>query len=342
MDSGLGDFVNQVPLSILLAPFFFGFLYIVLMVFIFQRARKRRRAKQEAAMAAGGLDGTKKKNIDTGSWSIPPELRDLPEPDMDALLLDPIAPSNDIESVRVVPEKRTVAAQPAPTPTSAPVSVSDHDWLSAITPAQEETPVPMSAPTTSYNPTDPLPEDAVEVMRIYRDLSDGRVIVQINNNNYRALGDIKNPDLARRFTAVVRELWAMINPGSAPQVQTGTYPAAAPAETPKSRIGLLNTKDEEQQKPNIMRQFARAAMGQSNAPADSGPAGIAGAVEEFLQFKLSNTPSLAMRSIHIRPSQDHGIRIEVDGRFFDGIGDVTDPEVREFLQSMMREWEARQ
>jgi len=35
------------------------------------------------------------------------------------------------------------------------------------------------------------------------------------------------------------------------------------------------------------------------------------------------------------------VRIEVDGHYFDAIGDVIDPDVRDFLLAMMREWEAR-
>ena len=69
--------------------------------------------------------------------------------------------------------------------------------------------------------------------------------------------------------------------------------------------------------------------------------GIAGAVEDFLQFKLSNTPQFATRTIHIRPTHDSGLRIEVDGHSYDSIGDIIDADVREFLFNMMREWEAR-
>jgi hypothetical protein len=35
------------------------------------------------------------------------------------------------------------------------------------------------------------------------------------------------------------------------------------------------------------------------------------------------------------------VRIEVDGHYYDAIDDVVDPDVREFLFAMMREWEAR-
>jgi len=32
----------------------------------------------------------------------------------------------------------------------------------------------------------------------------------------------------------------------------------------------------------------------------------------------------------------------VDNHFYDHIGDIVDPDVRDFLSTMMKEWEARQ
>ena len=65
-------------------------------------------------------------------------------------------------------------------------------------------------------------------------------------------------------------------------------------------------------------------------------------IEELLQLRLTATPELAQRSIHIRPALDGGVRIEVDGKFYEGVGDVADQHIREFIQSTIREWEARQ
>ncbi|HLY27480.1 MAG TPA: hypothetical protein VKQ72_14140, partial [Aggregatilineales bacterium] len=62
---------------------------------------------------------------------------------------------------------------------------------------------------------------------------------------------------------------------------------------------------------------------------------------DFLQFKLASHPQFSTRSIHIKPGQNQGVRIEVDNHSYDGIGDVVDPDVREFLFSVMREWDAR-
>jgi hypothetical protein len=65
-------------------------------------------------------------------------------------------------------------------------------------------------------------------------------------------------------------------------------------------------------------------------------------IEELLQYRLMGSPDLRHRSILVRSSADGGVRIEVDGRFYDGVGDVEDAEVRAFIQSIIQEWEARQ
>ena len=69
---------------------------------------------------------------------------------------------------------------------------------------------------------------------------------------------------------------------------------------------------------------------------------MADEIEELLQYRLTLSPELKHRSIHIRPGIGGAILIEVDGEFFDGVGDIIDGAVSEFIQSTIREWEARQ
>ncbi len=352
----LGEFFRQIPPQILLAPIIFGVLYVALTVHIFRRAAAKRRAKREAA--AAGLptppDAAAKpkrsagipfanflrgelpdKPLTPAEWTMPPELRHLPEPDLDML----VAPVNL--------EQPSAARESALEPDMAAALVaSGADWITAVTPE-------MTSAVSTTNSDREIdmdqenvePGDAVEVMRVWRDLSDGRLIIQMGNQRYRTLAEIQNQDLARRFVAVVRELAAMVS--NAPSRITGTQPAAPDASLPagtsmKTRLGLLSAEPEQPAaKPNVLKQMARSAMGQSNTPKQEEPAGIASAVEDYLQFKLSSTPQFASRSIHIRTSHDHGVRIEVDGHYYDAIGDVIDPDVREFLFAMMREWEAR-
>jgi hypothetical protein len=68
---------------------------------------------------------------------------------------------------------------------------------------------------------------------------------------------------------------------------------------------------------------------------------LAAAIEAFLQHKLRQTPQFASRSIHIHPSPNGGVSIEVDDRFYDAVSEVADVEVRAFLQSAIEEWQDR-
>ncbi len=97
-------------------------------------------------------------------------------------------------------------------------------------------------------------------------------------------------------------------------------------------------------KPGTMfRQMGRAAMGQSPQAADEKPSlTIADQIEALLQARLVNLPSYSRRTIHVRPSVSGGVKIEVDGQYYDGVGDVTDPDVRELLMDVVREWESQQ
>jgi hypothetical protein len=339
----ISDFLRQVPAGILLAPILFGVAYIILTVHIFRRAAARRRQKRlEAGLEPGP---PKRSGFSFGgilrgeSAERPAELVGLPEPDLD-MLVTPVA----LDQQEANPAANSASPSP-PDPTEALIA-SGADWIAAVT--------PQTAPSagiidldkgTDMTPESAEPGDAVEVMRVWRDLSDGSLIIQMGNQRYRTLAEIQNQDLARRFAAVVRELWTLVN--NAPTRSTGTQPpaaadstTAAPPPARKMRPGLLSTPEPDQ-KPGLLKQMARQAIGQSSTQKPEEPAGIANAVEDYLQFKLSSTPEYASRSIHIRTSHDHGVRIEVDGHYYDAIGDVVDPDVREFLFAMMREWEAR-
>jgi hypothetical protein len=331
------------PPQLILAPIVFGALYIALTIHIFRRSAAKRRAKREAA--AAGLPMPEKPaqkgfsfaNLLRGELpgkTVRPELRNLPEPDLDML-------------VAAAPTEQAAEASP-PEPDMSTALVADGaDWISAVTP-ETTSAVSMSIGDRNIDmdQENVEPGDAVEVMRVWRDLSDGRLIIQMGDQRYRTLAEIQSQDLARRFAAVVRELWSMVN--NAPGRITGSQSAAPDASlmagaAKKPRLGLLNAEAEQPQqpRPGVFKQMARSALGQSSTPKTEEPAGIANAVEDYLQFKLSSTPQFAERSIHIRTSHDHGVRIEVDGHYYDAIGDVIDPDVREFLFAMMREWEAR-
>jgi hypothetical protein len=168
-------------------------------------------------------------------------------------------------------------------------------------------------------------------------VDDGGLIIQMGDQRYRSVGEIQSPDLVRRLTTIVRELSGMVG-APVPTVvpPPGVIRSLNPAPAPITPLPSA----ESSKTPGIIGR----ALGRSAPPKkeETQPAGIFAAVEEFLQGRLANTPAFAQRSLHIRPSLDHGIKIEVDGKFYDSIDSVADADVRDFLFTIMREWEARQ
>lgn len=303
------DFFSQLfsqapwlPISIL----FLGGLYLFLMVIIYRRAAERRR---RAHMALGEAPPTQ-----PAQFSVAPvvsrlsrflQASRLPEPDLDLLVSG--APRESHASIVEPPIEASVI--PARLPPAVPYEES----------------MPMSE--TIYTEPVSLPEDAVEVMRIWRDVGDGSLIIQIGGQFYRHSAAISNPEQKRRFEAVVRTLSAMIGAPSAetrkPLSAASSSPSIAPVSAP------------------VVEPPKRGLFGRAK-PAEPPPQiSIADQIEEFLQARLLASPQFSTRSIHVRSTPDHGVRIEVDGHFYDSVADVIDPDVRDFLTTIMREWEAR-
>jgi len=222
-------------------------------------------------------------------------------------------------------------------PSGEPVSSSSSGSLSAT-----------DSQITGVSP--PMPAapigDAIEVMRIFRDLADGSLLVEINGQRYRRLADITDAQIGRRFIGNAQALarfallgdlnipdnWAEIPPESMSQVTPSTPPALPPVQRSTSPPPT-----------DSARRGGLFSSGRSNSEAEPTPElSMVEQIEELLQFRLAATPELAQRSIHLRPAHDGGVRIEIDGSFFEGVGEVPDNQIREFIQSTIREWEARQ
>jgi hypothetical protein len=174
--------------------------------------------------------------------------------------------------------------------------------------------------------------DMIEVLRLYRDLSNGGLVVQVGDQKYRSLEEIVDPQVRRRFlgNAEAMAQFALLKKGTSPLIDW-SGPAAEPTATPTSGAAIRSAPPP-------------AALSTASSPAKQEPdkpKSIADEIEDMLQYRLTITPEYTHRSIHIRSTVDGSIYVEVDGQTFDGIGEVSDLPVRSFLQDIIREWEAR-
>ncbi len=204
---------------------------------------------------------------------------------------------------------------------------------------------------------------AREILSIQRDFGDKRLLVQIGDVAYRSLAE--DPDAREEFKRVMKELSGTImQPDDAPppaptvtQEQPLIEPAisAAPAQS-TSQIEETVAEDDEEQKPRIPGDlpnlllddepdnYKRTRFGYVRVTkVDKAPEiNIADAIEEYLQYKISQLPQFQQRGIHIKPAPSGGVRIQADGNNYEFVDEVTDPDVRQLLQETIAEWQDRQ
>lgn len=214
--------------------------------------------------------------------------------------------------------------------------------LSATTSTSSASSPPLSGSTP---PRIPAPVgDTVEVMRILRDLADGSLLVEIDGQRYKRLADIADAQVGRRFIGNAQALahFAHLDDVKVPD-EWGELPGAAEARVTSPPPSEAVRQSPPRAFPSSREQNTASSSKPVSSEEAEGPAlSMVEQIEELLQFRLTATPDLAQRSIHVRSALDGGVRIEVDGRYFEGVGEVPDDRVREFIQSIIREWEARQ
>jgi hypothetical protein len=188
------------------------------------------------------------------------------------------------------------------------------------------------------------PGDAVEVLRVWRDIADGSLIIDFGAQRCRHPAELSDPDLRRRFIAVARELNSMADNMGAPGIQHAAPPPVATPPTFSSSTER-DIEASQEDKPGMLRQVGRVMMGKRPTPgplpSEIEPPSIVEQIEEILQAKLQDS-EFAQRSIHVRPSITGGVTVQVDDVSYEGVDAVEEDDVREFLQTIIREWEARQ
>ncbi len=308
--SGTGDFLRQVS-GLIAITCVAGILWLGLMALVLQRAAERKRRAAQGLEPLPSLPVAIYRRLVSGGrasstkapTASPPPRVEVPLPDLAMLTGDLGTPST------------------SPAPPVAP----------AASPARAE----VTSPSTSRESPPPAPEstselpaqDTVELLRVYRDLADGGLLLVIGGQTFRSLAELRNADLERRFQLILRDLEAL--------AQLQTPPASPVSAAPEAPV-----EDVPAQPPSFLRQMRRVAMGQTPEPVEAVPQrSIAEEIEDLLQERLRGLAEFAGREIHVRPALSGGVTIEVDGAFYQGVGEVTDEAVRALLMEVVRAWE---
>ena len=212
----------------------------------------------------------------------------------------------------------------------------------------------------------------VEVLRLMRDRVTGALIVEVEEEKYRKLSEIKDGKVGRRvlqaaadmvrFTEVLQArgqttaqqplppapstLALKIAPSleKEPSVPRTPAPPSVEKEFLQSLSRPRRPEEEESPKPSLSpieffrRGFAarRAARLQSATPA---PRSFVKEIEEILQRFIRTYPSFIGKKVHVSTGPDGGIRIQVENEFYDTPDDIPDPEIRGIIKAAIQEWE---
>ncbi|MEW6579126.1 MAG: hypothetical protein AB1435_08020 [Chloroflexota bacterium] len=311
--SGTTDFLGQVS-GLLILTCIAGAIWVALMALVFQRASERRRRAAQGLEPLPSLPVAFYQRL-TGpkrprpTPALPPDAA-MPLPDL-GMLTGGLAGEILRPARAADPSPRP--AQPAPTPPPDETAEGETPFMAA----EDEQP-----------PADTPSGDVVELLRVYRDLADGGLIVAIGDRQFRSLAELRSADLARRFENVMRDLDALAHPQP-----------AAPARASQDR-DMPTDEIAPPRERSMLRQVTRLAMGQPvETPLEQPELSIADQIEDLLQERLREMPQFAGRTIHVRPALSGGVQIEVDGKFYEGVGDIDDEEVRALLMAVVREWE---
>lgn len=68
---------------------------------------------------------------------------------------------------------------------------------------------------------------------------------------------------------------------------------------------------------------------------------LAAEVDRFLQIRVSASPELERRYIHVSSSRDGGLRFHVDGARYDGLDVIPDGQVQAVMRAAIADWEAK-
>jgi hypothetical protein len=237
-----------------------------------------------------------------------------------------------------------------------------------VMPPPQPIPVPMPPPPPMSTQSD----NAHEVLRVLRDNLTGRLIVEIAGRRYERVGDIRDPDIGRGFVTTLKDLQKFMagtqSPAtplpSIPEPQrppepprtTSSQPLAStfgqpptatfgqqPDPSPQSPAPTRKTLSDLPpiQKPS-MNPFKQAKI-LKDMDKDQGPApkSIPEQIDEILQERIARTPHRG-RGCRVYLSPKGGVVFELDGKSYEGVGDVPDPEVQAIIRAAVAEWEKKQ
>ncbi len=131
--------------------------------------------------------------------------------------------------------------------------------------------------------------------------------------------------------------WLEGRPAPAPVAVTP--PPTPPAQTPRTQpVPAASAPVRSAPRPTPQPAAAKPAATEKDEKSTPPPTGIVGQIDAILQVRLAGTP-LEGRGVYLSNSPEGGVVVNVGLQKFNGIDEVTDPEIKAALRAAITEWE---
>jgi hypothetical protein len=209
----------------------------------------------------------------------------------------------------------------------------------------------------------------LEVMRVFRLPPRGKLVIEVGERRYDSLAEVKDPALRQRLTAAIGELVTfaggydiLVDAGVAPLLTPSATGPGAPAASSAASLteqqaafleSLERQRDELKQVAEApKRRPALASLIMGNNPprpvtetplepiTEPPKLTIVEQIDRILQKHLATDSRLAHRSIHLEQAPGGGLRIVVDGKYYQRPAEIEEKEIQLFIKMALKEWEA--
>jgi hypothetical protein len=206
-------------------------------------------------------------------------------------------------------------------------------------------------------------KDELEIMRVWRIPPLGKLVIEVNGQRYKQLADIRDPKLKQRLLAAIGEMISFAGEYQT-LVDAGVSPPLTPSQpqkseesdpetlTPEQAEFLARLEAERDELATRKPTRGRARLSKEPEPlvvftetgdvkpaeSPSGPKSIAEQIDAILQKQLATQPELTGRSINLEQNPNGGLRINVDGAYYDKPADIPDRQVQLAIKMAVKAW----
>ncbi len=264
----------------------------------------------------------------------------------------PTEPAN--EPPESLPSAPTTNTEPAPTPVPAVSESSETVTQTAPTPAAT---TPSSTPgwlgSLASRVTTPAPPTAPAVQELLRLLRspEGDLIVEVYGKRYRSRLEITDAPIEQQIANAINDLSRFLADTESETLKATPAAALKPLPTPTSnkkdladtrpvvKVSLQEAAQMEMKQPSmdIMRQW-RYVRDQQKKPTVQIKS-VMEEIDEILQVMLIGTPWTG-RGLKASDGS-HGAVFSLDGKNYDSVDALPDPEAREMLRTAIQKWDQK-